>query len=156
MISRRPAVAMAAAALGLGLLAGCEKPTPEVSANSGGDFVQAEATLYCFEGQVYATGGHTCREEVQSPPSLTVRPGEQVAIEVPKDIRERGWFVRIVTGDQKVSPGPIQKDRTYFTFSADFSSGNALGVQVVALPASPNAGEISGVWEISLLNGDAS
>jgi hypothetical protein len=156
MPARRPVLATAAAGvLALGSLAGCEKPLPEVGALAGGEFAHATASLWCFEGDAYLAAGD-CRENKQSPTRLTVRPGAPVAVEVPKVVRERGWFVRVVDAEDKVAAGPIQKDRSYFTLAADFQQGNTMQIQVVALPQGPNQGETSGFWEFSLLNADAS
>ena len=156
MSPRRPVLAsLAAAALSLGALAGCEKPVPEVGALAGGEFAQAEASLFCFEGEAYRQVGD-CREHRRTPTKLSVRPGAAVAVEVPKVVKDRGWFVRVVDGASKVGAGPIQKDKSYFTLAADFSQGNTMQIQVVALPDGPGKGETSGFWEFALINADAS
>jgi hypothetical protein len=154
MLARRTA-ALAAAVLGLGLLAGCEKPLPEVGAFAGGKFTQAKASLWCFEGEAYLAAGD-CRENKQRPTKVKVRPGAPVAVEVPADVKERGWFVRVVDGQNQVAAGPIQKDKSYFTLAADFQRGNTMQIQVVALPPGPGKGETSGFWEFALVNADAS
>lgn len=153
MLSRRIA-ALAAAALGLGLLTGCEKPLPEVGVLADGEFKHATASLWCFEGQAYLAAGD-CRENSHTPEKVLVRPGAAVAVEVPKAVKERGWFVRVVDGQNQVGAGPIQKDKTYFTLAADFQRGNTMQIQVVAIPQGPNQGETSGFWEFSLVNADA-
>jgi hypothetical protein len=156
MPSRRPVIAtLATAVLGLGLLTGCEKPLPEVGALAGGEFAKTTATLWCFEGQAYTAAGK-CRENKHTPTRLKVRPGAPVAVEVPADVKDRGWFVRIVDGKNQVAAGPIQKDKTYFTLAADFQQGNTMSIQVVALPQGPGEGETSGFWEFALVNADAS
>jgi hypothetical protein len=154
MLARRTS-ALVAAVLSLGLLAGCEKPAPEVGALASGDFHLAHASLWCFEGQAYRNAGD-CREDKQTPTKLSVRPGAPVAIEVPHDVKERGWFVRVVDGQNEVAAGPIQKDKSYFTLSADFQRGNTMNIQVVALPQGAGQGETSGFWEFALVNADAS
>lgn len=153
MLLRRTA-ALAAAALALGFLAGCEKPVPEVGALAGGEFSQATASLWCFDGQAYLAAGD-CRENKQQPTRVKVRPGAPVAIEVPHDVKDRGWFVRVVDGQNQVAAGPIQKDKSYFTLAADFQQGNTMQIQVVALPPGPGKGETSGFWEFALVNADA-
>lgn len=156
MPARRPVIAtLATAVLGLALLTGCEKPVPEVGALAGGKFATTSATLWCFEGQAYTASGE-CHENKHTPKRLKVRPGGAVAVEVPHDVKDRGWFVRIVDGKNQVAAGPIQQDKTYFTLAADFQQGNTMQIQVVALPQGPNEGETSGFWEFALVNADAS
>jgi hypothetical protein len=154
MTSRR-LLAAALAALGLGLLAGCQKPLPEVGAFADNEYARATASLWCFEGQAYTAPG-ACRENPHARTEVKVRPGGPVGVEVPAEVRERGWFVRVVDGKNQVAAGPIQKDKSYFRLSADFARGNTMTVQIVALPQGTNQGETSGVWEFELVNADAS
>ncbi len=153
MLARRTAT-LAAAALGLGLLAGCERPLPEVGAYADGEFFQAGAALWCFEGQAYLAAG-SCREEDESPTRVDVRNGAMVMIEVPQQVKERGWFVRIVDG-QTVVPGPVQKDKSVFRISPSFPEKGTIELQVVALPEGPGMGETSGFWEFTLVDADVS
>jgi hypothetical protein len=142
---------VATAAFAVGTLAGCERPVPEVGAFSSGEFVQASASLWCFEGEAYTAPG-ACRETKESPALVKTQQGAAVAIEVPKVVKERGWFVRVVRGDEVV-PGPIQKNKSFFRLAAEFpQGGSTMRIQVVALPQGANQGETSGVWEFSLVN----
>jgi hypothetical protein len=87
-----------------------------------------------------------------------VHAGAPVAIEVPQEVRDRGWYVRVVDTKGQVLPSHIQHDKSYFRLSADFGGTTRMKLQVVALPASDNAasGQPSGVWEFNLVNADAS
>jgi hypothetical protein len=154
MLTRRRAGATAALLAALALT-GCQKPVPEVTALADGEFVQIPASMFCFDGARY-TGPGSCRE-AKSAQSVTVRPGSPVSVEVPQEIREHGWYVRVVGANGQITPGPIQKDSSYFKLSADFGQASVLNLQVVALPSGTvGDGQPSGIWELHLRNRDAS
>lgn len=153
MFTRRRAAGAAAAILAALALTGCQKPVPEVTALADGAFVQIPASVFCFGGQKY-TGPGSCRE-AKVTRTVTVRPSSPVSLEVPQEVRQHGWYVRLVGQNGQVTPGPIQKDSSYFKLSADFGQANTLDLQVVALPAGDAAsGQPSGIWELHLRNRD--
>lgn len=132
---RRRAVAAAAAVVGT---AGCglQKPTPIVTLVSGGSSVYAEAARYCFEGQDPAAemgAPGACSVEERAPVVLRVRPGDQVGVDVARELAETGWFVSVT------QPGADQPNRSgvrtghYFTFQPPFQDNRPLTMEVVSL-----------------------
>ena len=81
--------------LGVGLsvlvavLAGCTKPTPGVTLQSGSRSVRAEATAYVRDGHEVRSGGAIT--------VLRTFPGSDVGVDVDRSIADRGWSVHIVT-----------------------------------------------------------
>ena len=117
MPARRRLLAAASASLALAALTGCEKPAPLVTLVSGGTSVYTEANAYCFEeGKTLEDGG--CAERAQGATRLEVRPGEQVSVDVDKDLVERGWRVQLGTGDEPDNVSRVFDDQHYFTFEA--------------------------------------
>jgi hypothetical protein len=83
MPSRHSAVALAALAA-LGLATGCEKQNPYVTVTAGGVVVKARAVRYCR--------GDDCRV-TNDTPTLTVRNGDVLGVDVPRSVADDGWRV---------------------------------------------------------------
>ncbi|MCM3923987.1 hypothetical protein ND748_20230 [Frankia sp. AiPs1] len=76
----------AAVAVGLGIT-GCNRPTPLVTMESGGDFVTTNAAQYLRDGALIQRTG--------SPPHLDARPGGSLNIDVPTSVADRGYFLSV-------------------------------------------------------------
>ncbi|WP_462188143.1 MULTISPECIES: hypothetical protein [unclassified Frankia] len=129
---RRLAVAPAAAVVvGLGL-SGCERPTPLVTMESGGHFVQTNAAQYEWDGTVI--------QKSVSPPHITVRPGNAINIDVPTSVADRGYF--LVLGRERVT------DKINETHYRYVPAKNTPALLVVfALPeAGSSSDQASGSW----------
>ncbi|EIV95205.1 hypothetical protein [Frankia sp. QA3] len=83
---RLAAIIAAVAAVGLGV-AGCDRPTPLVTMESGGDFVKTNAAQYLRDGALI--------ERSVSPPHLAARPGGSLNIDVPTSVADRGYFLSV-------------------------------------------------------------
>lgn len=139
--------------LGLGVLAGCTKPTPAINIVSSGHYQSTDALVWCFNGQHF-TGPGSCAEHSAHQPRLKVRAGDQVSVEVPQEVRKRGWYVAVAVsgagGKAQYQRGPIQKDHSYFSFTVpQFPHSQTMTVQVVAVG---DGKQNSGIWQFYLLN----
>lgn len=84
MPSRHPVALLASVAvLGLGATA-CEKQNPIVTVTAGGVVVKARAVEYCRPGE------SECRKTGDEP-TLTLKPGDTLGIDVPRSLAEQGW-----------------------------------------------------------------
>ena len=152
---RAPRLLAAAALL---LVSGCgtAKPSPIVTLVSGGNSVNSEAVLYCFDGQ--DPDDQDCRvEEGKVPEVIRVQPGEQVGIDVDKALADENWVV--VLRPQGGAPGedgqpqeqasPIQ-DEHYFSFVPQFAGGAPLELEVRKLAGEDAGSDQVGLWSFVL------
>lgn len=162
---RAPRLLAAGSAAACLLLTGCsglEEPSPVVSVVSGGESEHSEATSYCFEGQdpteePGSKGG--CSFEESKPKLLTVRPGEQVGVDVSKPLADAAWVV--VLRPQGASPDGQQPQEQssgvqtghYFAFEPGFSGG-PIELQVRSLADDAPDAQVTGVWRFVLAPGD--
>jgi hypothetical protein len=155
MPARRHLAVGTAAVASLLALTGCERPTPLVSLVSGGTFVKAEASSFCFEGQdptrePGSEGG--CSFTERTPRLLEVRPGDQLGIDVDKDLAESGWVavVRPQNGGQQAQEqaSPVQEGH-YFTFNPQFETG-PIELDIRSLSAPRGDAQVTGVWRFVL------
>ena len=140
------------------LVSGCglEKPSPIVTVVSGGNSVNSEATLYCFEGQ--SPEGQDCRVDEGSVPEVVrVQPGEQVGVDVEKTLADGEWVV--VLSPQGAPPGEdgqpqrqasAVQDEHYFTFNPQFEGGRPLDLEVRLLQEGKPEAPPTGVWRFVL------
>lgn len=85
-------IAVAAlAALAPLTLAACEKQNPIITLTASGVVVKAKAVRYCR--------GDDCRTTADTP-TLRMRVGDQVGIDVPRSVAEDGWRVTVPDGRQ--------------------------------------------------------
>jgi len=131
------AAVLGAGALGMVLLAGCEKPAPGVTIVSQGKSVRAEAARYTFGGKVKTYS----RPNV----SLSVREGAVLGIDVDKQTTQAGWAVKV--GDQQLTDVLKDKHHTTVTVPPLGTSGAA----TLVIGEVPRAGgEASGLWIFTL------
>jgi hypothetical protein len=113
-----PRPRLLAAALALAALTACEKPAPLVTVVSGGESTYTEATVFCFEeGQTLQS--EECAARSEDVPVLEVRAGEQVGVDVGKELVERGWRLELAdpADPQSTQQSPVLDDH-YFAFTA--------------------------------------
>ena len=127
MTARSRLVAGLSAAVALVALTGCQKPTPSVSLVSGGKSVHSDATIYCFDGQ--SAQQQNCRTDVHAPTALPIKVGQQLGIDVSKELADAGWVVVIPgTGQNAQDQASDKQDSHYFAFTpqpALFANGPA-------------------------------
>lgn len=109
------------------LVAGCSDsapPKPEVKFTVDGQTVSARPFLYC---DVMVT---KCDRDTAAQTKLTVPPGKQVVVAVPKDVAESPWSVVI---EYKTAAGEQKEPETVATFVPNERSDYTIQL--------PNAGD---------------
>jgi hypothetical protein len=120
------------------VLAGCTKPTPEVTIQSGGTTLRSAAVNYQLDGKTVTNNAGA--------KVLTVRPGDNVNISVDRTTASAGWVVLL--GGQKISP-ILGNDQHHFAFQAPgFSGGAEAPLAIFQQP--PNGGPAAGSWVFTL------
>lgn len=151
MTARSRLVAGLSVAVSVLALSGCQKPTPLVTLVSSGESVNSDATIFCFEGQ--SAQQQNCRTaEGKAPTVLPVKPGQQVGIDVAKDLVEAGWVVVLPGNDQDPSNDQASGKQTkhYFAFTPQFESG-PLRVEVRMLDEGRTDAPTVGNWQFVLV-----
>ncbi|MCA1712000.1 MAG: DUF2771 family protein [Actinobacteria bacterium] len=151
MTARSRLVAGLSTAICVVALTGCQQPTPLVSMVSSGNTVHTEATIYCFDGQSAAE--QNCRTAQDTAPTvLKVKPGQQVGIDVAKDVADSGWVV-VLPGDDE-DPANDQasgaQDSHYFAFTPQFERG-PLKIEVRMLDHGDTKAPTIGNWQFVLV-----
>lgn len=151
-------LAAGAATASLFALTGCQEPSPLVTVVSSGQSVHDEATSYCFDGQSPTKQPGTaggCSFDRKAPKLLRVQQGEQVGIDVSKEVADRAWVVVIAPqaagqAQQQGEQSSTVQTSHYFTFTPQFDGGTPLDLQVRSLASdAPNA-QVTGVWRFVL------
>ena len=92
------------------LLAGCDKPVPKVTVQSGSFSTTIMPSTYCFDR------GH-CRSSTRIDlPVVAAAPDGKVLVDVPRDVVSRGWSVDALSLDGKKNlggSGPIRDSHSY-------------------------------------------
>jgi hypothetical protein len=155
MPARRHLAVGTAVLASLLVLTGCEQPTPLVSLVSGGTFAKTEAASFCFDGQDPTREPGTeggCRFVERPPTLLEMRPGDQLGIDVDKELAESGWVavVRPQNGGQQAQEqaSPVQESH-YFTFVPQFESG-PIELDIRSLSSPRDDARVTGVWKFVL------
>ncbi len=155
---RRRLVAVLGASAALAGLTGCEKPTPLVTLYSGNESINDSAFSFCFEGQDRAKEPGTpgaCRYDTgdgRQPKVLTVRPGDEVTVDVDKDLAEAGWFVAL-RGAQGRSSRLATQSEHVTSFQPDFSESPTITVEVQKLESPRDDAKAVGVWQFVIVPG---
>lgn len=124
-------------AVGVVVLAACDKPTPTITAQSGSTSVIVEASTYCHSDD-------KCQHHSVDVPTLTVAPDATVLIDVPKKLVDNGWGVVALKLEDKTSignSGAITDSHSY-RLSSGINNGDPFIVQVVQLDGSKVDGSL--------------
>ncbi|MCW2776553.1 MAG: hypothetical protein JWN17_278 [Frankiales bacterium] len=152
-------LAAGAATASLLTLSACQQPTPIVSVVSGGKTVHDEAVSYCFDGQDPSKAPGTsgaCRYTKLAPQLVRVRPGEQVGVDVSKEVADGAWVLQVTSQAPSADGSPAQpqtsgiQDSHYFTFAPSFENGAPIELQVKSLASSAANAQVTGVWRFVL------
>jgi len=139
----------AALVLGVGLLGGCEKPPPSVTAFSGTGSVRVPALCWSFDGEPLTSEqcaeGILSGQQLDEAPELAVTPGNVIGISVDPAVAEEGWY--LTAGGQQLAASPITE--TYFRFTFPQVQVPAEGVPVQVLVGEGT--ELRGLWAIRLV-----
>lgn len=145
---RRIRVSLAVVVALSGLLA-CDKPTPAVTLYSGPTSINDNAFSFCFDGQdpaVQQGGKDACRYDAGRPPKvLQVRPGDEVTVDVDKDVADSGWYVALRIDGQPASRLATQKGHVV-RFQPDFSKATTQLVEVRKLASPRDDAKVVGLW----------
>lgn len=134
---QRQTGSVAAALIVVAVLAGCQKPTPGVSLQSGSRVVRASATVYERGGkQITLSRGVKV---------LKVHPGDRVNIDVDKSVASKGWSLTVTSGTSKndTVTTPVLHLQ-HFSFDA----GSAASDVVIAQKGTGSSP--SGLWAFTL------
>jgi hypothetical protein len=115
------------------ILGACSKPTPNVTAQSGSTSVIVKPSVYCFSPT-------DCKRQGFNFPSLTIGPNENVLVDVPRKLVDKGWAINLLDVDGKTSLG---------------NTGAITDSHSYRLPASINSGKPF-IAEVLQLNGNRS
>ncbi len=134
MNPRRRLLSAASAVGALLALTACEQPMPLVTIVSGGQSVYTEARSWCFEEQTPPD----CTERKRSTPSLPVRGGERIGVDVGEQLLEDGWYIELADpsaqGEQAQPQRSEPQTDHYFSFDApNLPAGSELLLTVFSL-----------------------
>lgn len=141
----RPLATVAAGALLLVGLTGCEKPTPGVTVSSGTHSVHIESTTYCRDGQTAAQ--QNCVENLKRMGLVRVKAGELVGIDVDSSVAKHGWILV----DTDANARSEVQDTHYFSYTPDFRSGPIVHLEIRSLDRVSNDASTTGVWKFQLV-----
>jgi hypothetical protein len=118
--------------------AGCTKPVPAVTVQSGDKTVRSDAIQYHLDGKLVRSS--------HGPQVLPVRLGHTVNISVDRATADAGWVV--VVGDQRVSPVLTKVHNYSITVQGLGDTGQA----TMAVFEQPKQGQTdpNGVWLFTL------
>ncbi len=154
MHARRTLAALAAGAALLGLSA-CEAPAPIVTLYSGDTSLYDEAFVFCFDGQDPEKGPEedgACRFDAERQATLLqVTPGDEVLVDVDKDLADAAWFVSLTPeGGEAVRVTDIEVESHTARVLPDFSQGVRQTLEVRKL-ASEDDDTVTGLWRFTLV-----
>lgn len=141
----RRLAALAAAAALAGLLAGCEKPTPLVTLQSGTAVVHSEAACWA-RGDAGAVDEAEClaRSRERGVGTLRVEPGRPVRIAVDTGVADTGWVVGL---NRRVIERRLTSTTERFTVpESELAGGRAL-LEVRQVEGA----RLRGVWYFQVL-----
>lgn len=149
MPARRRLLAAASALLSAAALTACERPTPLVTVQSGGEHTYTEANVWCFEEDQVVDDGE-CAERSEAVTELPVRGGEQVGVDVGEEVVERGWQLELLdpASPESGQTAPVQDDH-WFAFTApSLQPGSRLLLTVRTVTGE---GQATGEWQFALV-----
>ena len=153
---RRRLSASLGAIAALALLTACEKPTPLVTIYSSGTSINDEALSYCFPGQDPAREPGTegaCRFDTEGRVAkvLEVRPGEEVLVDVDRELSESGWVV-VLRGSQAGQQSRLatQQEEHVTRFQPDFTQSPVITVEIQKLEGTAEDARPLGIWQFQI------
>ncbi len=157
---RRLLVALAGGAALVGL-SGCgQKPTPIVTLYSGDTALNDKAAVYCFEGQdpTKSQGeDDACRYDLERTPELiSVQPGDQILVDVDKDLADAAWFVTLRPAENneagsEVQVSTIEADSHTARVQPDFSQAPRQVLTVRKLASEDPKAAVLGLWTFTVI-----
>ena len=154
MTPRRRLTAAVSAGLAVAALTGCEKPAPIVTVVSGSTSEWKEADVFCFEeGQTFEDGD--CTQRSTSPTQIPVSAGQNVGVDVSREVVERGWYIELAGpgGQGQAQQSEVQEDKHYFSFTAPQVGEGGLRLTVRAVGEGEQDAP-SGEWVFDLVPAD--
>ena len=137
-------------------LAACEQTTPNVTVYSGGTSLNDRAYSFCFEGQDPAAepaAEGACRYDTDRQPEvLTVRPGDEVLVDVDKDLADASWFAALRVEGEPAQRTALQDEHTT-RVQPDFNRGAPQFLEVRKLASEAEDAAVLGLWVFTLVPG---
>ncbi|RKS68521.1 hypothetical protein CLV35_3649 [Motilibacter peucedani] len=138
------------AALGLAVLAplvlaGCDKPTPGVTAFAGSSSHRADAA--CWSQKSSSPVQESACDATAT--DVEVGAGDTVGISVDKDVADAGWKVQIGDGQQAQVVTPKTLKTTHFKLPVGSSLTQDFPLTVVAFDKSGQ--QVRGIWKFRLV-----
>ena len=129
---------MLAVLVAVGVLAGCQQPTPGVTLQSGSRVVRSSATVYVRDGR-QVTGSRAVK-------ALAVHPGALVNIDVDRSLSKKGWSVHITTGTDTGSTlnSAVFRGQQHFSFSVGSANTD------VVISEQGSGSTPAGLWAFTL------
>lgn len=137
------------AALGLAVaallpLAACQKPTPEVTVNSGSSTGHSQALCWNRTNATVSQGDCQASGNV---PTISVAPGQTIGISVDPAVADTGWIPAI--GNQSLVGAPITS--TYYRFALNEQNlQQPLELRVYAVVKGQQPQQQRGLWVFQL------
>ncbi len=155
MQAPRRLVAVLGTAAALVGLAGCERPTPLVTLFSGTTSLYDHAWVYCFEGQDPAAEPGTpgaCRFDTQDRTQkvLEVEPGDEVLVDVDRDLVHTGWFVALRPREGDAQRLATQTEHVT-RFVPDFNRSATYVLEIRKLENPRDDARPTGLWQFALV-----
>jgi hypothetical protein len=94
---------VAASTLAIGLLTACHKPLPTITVSGDGKSVIVDAARYQFPGGPL----HRPITDVGDTPTIRVRAGSQLLVDVPRVVADNAWVVAAFTLDSASKSHPL-------------------------------------------------
>ena len=120
------------------LLAGCQKPAPQLTVQTGSFSTTVSPTSYAFDATHVRTYAYSL-------PVVTAKTDGSVLIDVPREVVGNGWAVNAISVAAKPvsvgSSGPIT-DRHTYRVAAQTNNGNPFIVQIVQLHGTKADGSV--------------
>jgi Protein of unknown function (DUF2771) len=124
------ALAVAGALASAAGLAGCDKPVPKITVQTGAFATTITPSTYCFDV------AH-CRPSTHIDlPVVSARPDDTVLVDVPREVVDHGWAVDALSldGSKSLSGGAIPvRDRHSYRVAANANDGSPFIVQITQL-----------------------
>lgn len=143
-----------------GGLAACQQPSPLATVSAGATFATVDAMAYCATAE---PGGQIdgCRTTGAKPRAIRVPAGTAVGVQIPVEVRQLPWVVRVigVTASGKTKPTAKAQDsqplfgRSYISLTPSFTDTNSLLVEILSLNAVASRAVPVARWQIVLHRG---
>jgi hypothetical protein len=143
--ARRRAAILVPVLAGTAVLAGCQKPVPEITLIHGSTSFQASPACYSRAGQLSQEEFRSCLENSKPSGTVKARAGDRIGIGVDPKTAEQGWGA--ILGGQSVLLD-IPSSRTFSTFVVPPELRKDIAAELIVIETGPSTDTIKGAWKI--------